>query len=128
MTETIAITGLDVDERRRLVLLFNREPSADWKGYFTENWKNRSQPGGSARYAVYISWETNSVHLAGMSVADFEERHKAATLEAVKSANDRAERDAVRKRDETTKAEATKARLDQELEDEKARARSVKFD
>ena len=128
VTEAIAITGLDVDDRRRLVLMFNHEPSADWKAYFTEHRKNRSQPGGSARYAVYISWETNSVHFAGMTVADFDERHKAATVEAVKSANDRAERDAARKMDEATRAQETKARLDQELEEEKSRARNVRFD
>jgi hypothetical protein len=128
VAEPISIVGLDVDDRRRLVLKFSREPSDIWKGFFADHWKSLSQPGGAVRNSTYINWESNSVSLAGMTVTDFDERHKAVTIEAVRLANERSDKIEERNRALAAAAAETKAKLDQELEAEKARARNVKFD
>ena len=128
MPESIAIVGRDVDDRRRLVLKFSREPSAAWKGFFAEHWKGLSLPGGAVRNSTYINWEANTVHFAGMSVTDFAERHKAVTQEAVRIANERTEKIEERNRAVAEAAAATKVKQDEELEAEKERARNIKFE
>jgi hypothetical protein len=126
--EAITIVGLDVDDRRRLVLKFNREPTATWKGFFAEHWKGLSNPGGAVRNSTYISWEANTVHLAGMTVTDFDERHKTVTMDAVRIANERSEKIEERNRALAEAAAENKLKQDQELEAEKERARNVKFE
>jgi len=126
--DPITIVGLDVDDRRRLVLKFSREPTATWKGFFSEHWKGLSNPGGAVRNSTYINWEANSVHLAGMTVTDFDERHKAVTMDAVRIANERSEKIDERNRAIAEAAAENKLKQDQELEAEKERARNVKFE
>jgi hypothetical protein len=128
VAEPITIVGLDVDDRRRLVLKFSREPSAPWKGFFAEHWKGLSRPGGAVRNSTYINWEANSVHFAGMTVTDFAERHKEVTMEAVRIANERTEKIDERNRAAAEAATATKLKQDQELEAEKERARNITFE
>jgi len=128
VAEQITIVGLDVDDRRRLVLKFNREPSATWKGFFAEHWKGLSNPGGAVRNSTYINWEANTVHLAGMTVTDFDERHKGVTMDAVRIANERSEKIDERNRVLAEAAAENKLKLEQELEAEKERARNVKFE
>jgi hypothetical protein len=128
VTEPITIVGLDVDDRRRLVLKFSREPSATWKGFFAEHWKGLSNPGGAVRNSTYINWEANTVHLAGMTVTDFDERHKGVTMEAVRIANERSEKIDERNRVLADAAAENKLKQEQELEAEKERARNVKFE
>ena len=128
MAEPITIAGLDVDDRRRLVLKFSREPSPTWKQFFAEHWKGHSLPGGAVRNSTYINWEGNTVHLAGMTVDDFVERHKSVTMDAVKIANERTEKIEERERALAESAAATKQKQEQELDAEKERARSITFD
>ena len=128
VAEPITIVGLDVDDRRRLVLKFSKEPSPTWKGFFAEHWKGHSLPGGAVRNSTYIAWEGNAVHLAGMTVTDFAERHKSVTMDAVRIANERTEKIDERNRIQAESAAATKLKQDEELDAEKERARNVTFD
>ncbi len=123
----IKIVGLDVNDRRVLVLKLSANPPEKWRTFFKERWVSPTNFSGTFRPAVLVGWEDPIGPLFKTTPEDFETTYKSVVIAAVNYANDEVKR--------SEAAQVTKARADvekeesnrEDLERERQKARAIKF-
>ena len=123
----IKIVGLDVNDRRVLVLKLSANPPEKWRTFFKERWVSPTNFSGTFRPAVLVGWEDPIGPLFKTTAEDFASTYKSVVIAAVNYANDEVKR--------SDAAQVTKARADvekeesarEDLERERQKARAIKF-
>jgi hypothetical protein len=127
LVDAIRITGSDVDDKGRLILVLSETPSRDWEELWVQHWRNPSSTSRGFRKTVYKFFQGNQIVLE-VSVDDFVKHHKRVAQDAVKAANAGVVKlEAVHRDRDRKAAEDEKLRLTA-TEREREKARRVKFD
>ena len=128
MAELIRIEGLDVDDAGRLIVALSAVPSNEWQESFIQLWRNTPQWSSGFRRSVFAGFEDDSIVFRNLSVEDFVSNHKGVVETALRQANERANTVEAAAADRAREVREEEAKQREVLEEERQRARQVKFD
>jgi len=129
MSSSIVAEGLDVDDHGHVLVKLSDVPPEQWMEAFREYWGRAGASGAAAvKKEAFSHFSVKTIVFRGVDVDGFVAYCKSSTQDAVKYANQEAQRFEA-ERDARIRAQAGTAGRDQKhIEAERAKAHKVRFE